>query len=103
MKKYRKDGKTAVLVSPGHGAGWSTWEAPPKDKFLALDRGLIELKLAGASWKEAAEYLQDEDIYLGGWDQAEIQWVPIGERFIIKEYNGYESLVLLKDVETWEA
>lgn len=25
MEKYEKDGKIAVLVSSGFGAGWSSW------------------------------------------------------------------------------
>lgn len=40
MKKLIRDGKVAVLVSPGFGAGWSTWNGDDEDaifnKRLAL-------------------------------------------------------------------
>ena len=43
MELYEKgDGTFAVLVSPGYGAGWSTWDR----KELAYDKRIIEYYLA---------------------------------------------------------
>ena len=38
MKMFKKDGKVAVLVSPGFGAGFSTWNSPE----MAVDFDLVE-------------------------------------------------------------
>lgn len=48
VERYtRKDGKIAVLISPGYGAGWSTW-APEKDvEALLFDAKIVKAVLAG--------------------------------------------------------
>jgi len=70
FKKYEKDGKVAVLYSPGFGAGWSTWNRPYDDFFL-FDSKLIEMALREALYEEVDRYLDEvfgEDFcyYLGG-------------------------------------
>ena len=47
MEKYIKDGKVGVLVSPGYGAGWSTWGDDGLRDQLALDSRLVQAKLDG--------------------------------------------------------
>ena len=34
MNKLEKDGKVAVMISPGFGAGWSTWNSEFRDTLL---------------------------------------------------------------------
>lgn len=87
-----RDGKVAVIVSPGFGAGWSTWTDEPKVSVFAPDV---------VAWIEAGKPLVDLDDtfghygYTGGLRDAEIQWLPVGTRFQIDEYDGSEQLVVL--------
>ena len=49
IELYEKDGKFGVLVSPGYGAGWSTWY---KDPAIAYDKRVIEFWLSKKDDKE---------------------------------------------------
>jgi hypothetical protein len=44
--------------------------------------------------------LKYPDAYCGGLEDLEINWVSVGERFRIEEYDGAENLVLESD-EHW--
>lgn len=99
MEKIVRDGKVAVAISPGFGAGWSTWcDVDPMDaRFnqLILDGDLDAVrKIAEDSIKGDDEY-----IYVGGLDDVEIVWVPVGTAFYIDEYDGSESLVTIDKVD----
>ncbi len=90
MEKIIRDGKVAVAVSYGYGAGWSTWcDVNPMDaefnQFFLDDNYDEALKLA-----ESKEY------YSGGLEDVTIEWVDIGDRFEIGEYDGAESLQILR-------
>lgn len=85
-----------ILISPGYGAGWSTWGHPD----MATNKELISYFESGAT-KEQMEQkcielgLVDEDgepYYMGGFDQLEVVDIPKGTYFIITEYDGYESI-----------
>lgn len=41
MEKLEKDGKVAILYSPGFGAGWSTWNSEWADQ-LVFDKEIAE-------------------------------------------------------------
>ena len=104
-KYYHEDGRVAVLVSPGWGAGWSSWNAEPRlTEFLLFDRRLVELVQAKAAEEAAKHLVQELGIdpmpYLGGWNDLEIVWVRPGTQFRIHEYDGNETLVRL-DAETY--
>ena len=45
-EKVIRDGKVAVLISPGYGAGWSTWSSDYRD-LLPFDRRFVEAAEAG--------------------------------------------------------
>ena len=55
-EKYIQDGKVAILVSPGFGTGWSTWEG----KELAYDKRVVEFWL---KHKDDKEFMEDLDSY----------------------------------------
>lgn len=104
FEKTIRDGKVAVLVSHGFGAGWSTWGNPAE--FLAMDSGLVALAEKGATVEEVKSYLnarlgEDNDICLGGWCPS-VEWLPIGTQFYIHEYDGSESLRTTDDL-VWTA
>ena len=112
---YNEDGtEVAILVSPGYGAGWSTWN----DDALAYDKRVVEFWLAH---KDNEEFMEEIDssssyygkiptlkevedffesigysnIYFGGFNQIELAWVPIGCRWRIDEYDGSDALEIL--------
>lgn len=91
-EKVIREGKVAVLVSPEYGAGWSTWADDSRAAVFAPDV---------VAWVEAGK--PDIDLketfghygYLGGLRDVEIEWVPVGTRFEIDEYDGSERLRIL--------
>lgn len=89
---------TKVLISRGFGAGWSTWnglETPD----VATDAGLVALIEAGDTVK-AHEYAEKKwpNAYLGGLSDCEVQEVPTGTLYQVREYDGSESLVTFDDI-----
>lgn len=92
MNKFMKDDLVAVLVSPGYGAGWYSWEY---DESMIFDPGLVQLILNGAEFDEKINYVKGKwpNAYTGGLEDLEVQWVPEGTEFLIDEYDGAESIV----------
>jgi hypothetical protein len=97
----REDGRIGVLYSPGYGAGWSSWArvsgreagaamlyCPPMVRAIVEGRS-VDL---GAI---AEELFPDE--YHGGVDGLRVEWVEQGARFLVQEYDGWESVTLLED------
>ena len=96
MEKIVRDGKVAVAVSPGFGAGWSTWNS-----VSPMDARFNQLFLDGKH-DEAAALCDELDLgYAGGARDVEIVWLPVGTEFIVTEYDGSEDLEL-KDETKWE-
>lgn len=100
VEKYYNENKTAiaVLVSPGFGAGWSTWNS----KEMAYDKRIIEAFLEDINSDEIEELCKEwgyNSCYAGGWSDVRLEWVPVGEKYYIYEYDGAETLVYEKDME----
>lgn len=97
MEKYINEaGQVGVLVSGGFGAGWSTWG--DDSEFLAMDKTLVEMKLNNASIEDVEKYIKGvkgDSPYMGGWDDARVEWLDKGSAFTIEEYDGSESLRLI--------
>jgi hypothetical protein len=100
MDKVVRDGMVAVLVSPGFGAGWYTWNKEMPE--LLFDPTIVDLLLSGADPADIQAYadLKYPDIYIGGLEDLIVKWVPEGTKFRIDEYDGSESLVL-ESQEVW--
>jgi hypothetical protein len=103
-KRYKDSGygyrDVAVVVSAGHGAGWSSWGMPEEALFDPIIVDFVEAdKINSIEFKE---YIESEypNSYLGGAYGLYVHWVPEGKEFRIDEYDGAESLVL-KDNESW--
>jgi hypothetical protein len=98
MEKIEKDGKVAVLVSPGFGAGWSTWADENQMEAMCMDARIVGAFLSGGS-AAAVQAAVDmfPDIYTGGGHNLRIEWVPKGSSFEVEEYDGSESLHVLGD------
>lgn len=104
VEKVIKDGKVAVLVSPGFGAGWSTWADSDQSETLMFHPTFIKAAQDGVSNIEetARDILGDEYFYCGGWRNIEIQWIDQGSQFTIREYDGSESLMFINDLSFTE-
>ena len=85
----------AVLISPGYGAGWSTWN----HDAMAYDKRVVEWFLSAAAKNTTAnerEKLFNEwgydDVYFGGLDHLMLKWVPANAIWRVSEYDGSEEI-----------
>ena len=101
MDKMIKDGKVAVLISPGYGAGWYTWNVSEVGERGLFCPELVTAILAGAKPHEIANLAEElfPDAYAGGADDLVVEWVPVGAKFRINEYDGFESLEIADAME----
>jgi hypothetical protein len=100
-----RDGKVAVLYSPGFGAGWSTWQHDPGVRMAMLfDPQIADIvDRGGSDWQERAEAVASikyPESYLGGLHDLQVEWVPIGTDFRVTEYDGNET-VEFRDQIDW--
>lgn len=96
MDKVVKDGKVAVLISTGYGAGWSSLNGDyPECLFdpdiVAIMESDADIGLKKAAAKEVAEKKWPNG-YWGGVDGLRVEWVEEGTQIRIEEYDGFESL-----------
>jgi hypothetical protein len=101
-EKVVRDGKVAVLVSPGFGAGWYTWNLDHPE--LVFDPIIVDMVLNEVDYHEIEFYVNEkygeDEVYTGGISDLVVVWVPVGARFRIEEYDGSESLKL-ESKEEW--
>jgi hypothetical protein len=100
VEKLIRGNQVAVLVSRGYGAGWSTWntENPQIQEAMLFDPDIAQAVLDKNLDKaeEIATRKYPGDSYTGGIeDNMVVEWVNIGDRFYIQEYDGSESLKIL--------
>lgn len=108
IQKTTRDGKTAVLYSPGFGAGWysSNTDYPQ----LVFDAQIVALVEQGRTDDITEEFLIDlfkssygidlyeQELYLvGNVSQLQIEWVKTGTPFYIEDYDGSESVRTLEN------
>jgi len=97
-KRYNEQGQVAVLISPGFGAGWSTWSGEHAEAMI-FDSRLVDYVLLNDTIG-LGEYAQSlgYDSYMGGAEDVEVIWVDAGTRFVIEEYDGSESILTFEDL-----
>lgn len=102
INKLIRNGQVAILVSPGFGAGWSTWAGDEHREFALFDHRLVEcLESGGDVGALVTEILgENEYFYTGGARDLVIEWLPVGTPFKINEYDGFESLEV-RDGDQW--
>jgi hypothetical protein len=111
-----------ILVSPGYGAGWSSWcnhgaqtgdcnDYREAAQFVAEYEPIIEFLDNGGDKKskefgKLVEDLQDilnkkydVEFYAGGVDGLEVR--VVNGPYKITEYDGYETVVEQNDSEYW--
>jgi hypothetical protein len=100
MEKVVREGLVAVLVSPGFGAGWSTWNSEiPEIMFDPVVVGMVE---DGTNPETITAYCEAKypNGYFGGVTDLEVKWIPVGTQFRVHEYDGSETLEC-KDAMSW--
>lgn len=100
MKKVIRDGKVAVLYSPGFGAGWHSWGAPEAAIFHPELVRLVEEGRAQEIDDELIQNIFGDSFYTGGAYALCIKWLDEGTAFQIDEYDGNES-ISIRDMENW--
>lgn len=105
IPKFIKDGKVAVLYSPGFGAGWSSWCRDEDAEKVLFDPEIVAIYISVTDEKQRDEmikaYCEDKypDMYIGGLRDLEVAWLPIGTHFQIHEYDGSESIDIRDEME----
>lgn len=104
VDKVIRDGNVAVLVSPGFGAGWSTWAGDKKTWALFSPEVVAWVEDGKPGGEEAIQKIVstrfgESGFYCGGASDLEIEWVPQGTAFKLDEYDGSETLVVSGDVD----
>lgn len=95
MNKLEKDGKVAVVISPGFGAGWSTWNTAIRDALL-FDPEIARAVLDGDRVKAASiAERKYPGGYFGGACDLTVEWLDKGTIFEVEEYDGSESLHII--------
>ena len=94
MEKVIRDGKVAVLYSPGYGAGWFTWNEDHKE--LLFHPKIVEMVEQNKNSEINEDWVEENlgiaNVYTGGAEDLRIGWIPQGTRFVIHEYDGSESI-----------
>jgi hypothetical protein len=90
--KVVRDGMVAVLVSPGYGAGWSTWSSKPQEMMFNPEMVYAVETEAGPFELEWLSMQIFPDQYTGGASTLTIEWVPEGTEFYISDHDGFERL-----------
>lgn len=106
MEKVVRDGKVAVLYSPGYGAGWYSWNDFKEgygERLLFCPRLVLAvLKESGEKPMDVAK-LEFPNAYHGGIRDIAVEWIPKGTRFEIQEHDGYESVRILVPADGFTA
>ena len=99
-KRYDENGNVAVLISPGFGAGWSSWSHGEDTEGLLFDSRLVDAVLAKKSLDEFIALCESlgYDNYQGGAEDLTVVWLEPGTRFVVEEYDGSESIRTFDDL-----
>ena len=99
MEKVIRDGKVAVLISQGWGAGWYSWNTDHKE--LLFHPKLVEMVEQNRKNEINDQWILENlgiEMYAGGSDGLEIHWLPIGTIFDIEEHDGFETIRTMYDL-----
>jgi hypothetical protein len=100
MNKVYEGEFTKVLISPGFGAGWSTWNYEIPE--LLFDPVIVSMVEDGTSFETIEAYCNAKypTGYFGGVADLEVRLIKTGTEFIVHEYDGSES-IQVKDEFKW--
>lgn len=94
-EKYEKNGKVAVIISPGYGAGFSTWNRDHPEMVFDPDIAkLLDVKEFRECESEIRQIVKKKypDAYFNP-DRLVLVWLEKGTKFYVDEYDGSESIM----------
>lgn len=107
MNKVVQDGKVAVIINEAYGTPWYNTHF---EEDLVFDPYIVSLVQEMSAGKMPFDvYLEHMKTYLTDIGMNDmpvgqflrdlvVEWVPVGSKFIIQEYDGYEYIVLEKEL-----
>jgi hypothetical protein len=98
MNKAIRDGKVAVIFSPGYGAGWYTWHGKQELLYDCVVVEMIENRVGPQLIVDYCELTYGSANHYGGAEQLAVVWLDEGTQFIISEYDGSETVQYKDDV-----
>lgn len=104
--RIEKNGCYAVLYSPNHGAGWSTWNEDYMREVLCTHPDIVQCVLDGdrqVAATKATAMFPDKYVCTLGADDLEVFWVETGYGYVVKVRDGYERVDLVATDEEYEA
>lgn len=106
-EKFIKNGKVAVIISPGYGAGFSTWGNNRNEagfnEDMAFDPVIVQAILDKKPYTEIYKIAKKRypDTYISEYDlKLTVVWLKQGTKFNIQEYDGSEYLLTDEDFIT---
>jgi hypothetical protein len=95
MDKRIVDGLVGVVFSPGYGLGISHPDYPQ----LNFDPKLIDFVVIGLIG-DALAYIEETypNVYIDDRTELEVKFLPVGTKFLISDYDGYEYIVTENDL-----
>lgn len=97
----------AVAISPGYGAGWSTWnDFSPLDPVVNLIILTLQDTRDWDEFKELYGFIQgldtvnDVSVSMFGMKAVKIEWIPKDVQFRVEEYDG-DEYIEYKDEQRW--
>jgi hypothetical protein len=99
QRRYDEEGRVAVMISPGFGAGWSSWGVLEQQEAMLFDSRLVDYVLSQGT-EGLGDYAESLGYtgYIGGASDVEVIWLESGTRFLIDEYDGSESIRTFDDL-----
>ncbi|QXO10951.1 hypothetical protein pEaSNUABM54_00125 [Erwinia phage pEa_SNUABM_54] len=99
MEKLIRDGKVAVVFSPGHSGSYVYDHQLPPDACFNVK--VIKVVL-GESRTSLEKTLKKEfpDATFYSPPELEVEWIDVGREFFIREYESAESIIY-KDTVPW--
>jgi hypothetical protein len=103
---YNERGEVAVILNRDYGVGWSTAaDYSIREEVLFCPFIAKLLTEFNRTWlQQTVEYCRDTwpDFYCSP-ESLEVYWVDRGREFIVREYDGYESLMFLDTIASYKA
>lgn len=94
-----RDGRVAVVYSPGFGAGWSTWDHGNYGDALVFDPIIVDC-VENNDFAKLTTYMamRYPEMYTSGMEDLTVAWLPLGVAFRIHEYDGSESIEVREEL-----
>jgi hypothetical protein len=104
--RVERGGKVAVIIAPGWGCGWSTWNGDISEDIMLFHPLLVELIESDRVNKGTVEAvfarlgLPPPSFSYDGNRDLDLSWVPKGALFQIREQDGSEHVEIFHE-DNW--